>query len=188
LSARPSETVMTDTLTGMSSVADRLTADEYLSRDFPRGTQLIDGIVVLNEPRLRHQRACAVLLIALDAWVRERGHGEATLPLDVRLDDRNVFAPDVLWFAERPPADLAPGARPPDLAVEVSSPSTWRYDSGRKREVHMQHGVRELWLVDTDRRTVLVVTAAAERELGADQELTSELLAGFRLPIASIFG
>jgi Uma2 family endonuclease len=69
-----------------------------------------------------------------------------------------VYAPDVLWYrAERAPEidDKAPYTIP-DLAVEVRSPSTWRYDIGTKKSVYEREGLPELWLVDTDAGVLLV--------------------------------
>ena len=43
----------------MSTVVERLTADEYLARDDPRRTELIDGVVVVNEPGNLHQFVCS---------------------------------------------------------------------------------------------------------------------------------
>jgi hypothetical protein len=37
----------------------------------------------------------------------------------------------------------------PDLAVEVRSPSTWRYDVGKKKATYERGGLPELWPVDT---------------------------------------
>src|SRR5204862_272616 len=104
-----------------------------------------------------HQRVSALMWRALDEWTgTPDGHGDASLPINVPLDEANVLAPDVLWFAV--PLGLsmvnAPGA--PDIAVEVRSASTWRYDVGRKRDLYEIHGVRELWLADTASRTLLV--------------------------------
>ena len=42
----------------------------------------------------------------------------------------------------------------PDLVVEVLSPSTARYDRGRKRDVYEAHGVREYWIVSPGDRSV----------------------------------
>ncbi|MEA2218918.1 MAG: hypothetical protein QOJ35_1544, partial [Solirubrobacteraceae bacterium] len=79
---------------GMTSVAQRMTVAEYLETDFerPRWTNLIDGEVVVSQPTSRHQRVLRDLLFELTLWCRAAaGRGEATLPLDVELDDRNCF-------------------------------------------------------------------------------------------------
>jgi Uma2 family endonuclease len=178
----------------MSAVAERLTADEYLSREDPRRTELIDGIVLVNEPTRLHQYVCGEVFGALRDWVRGGGHGDVTFPLDVPLDARNVLAPDVLWFAEPLPIDAPRALRPPDLAVEVRSASTWAYDISRKRELYERHGVRELWLADTASGTMIMCARSRKdsgfdvvQELGAGKHLTSELLPGFRVAVADIF-
>lgn len=38
---------------------------------------------------------------------------------------------------------------PPQLAVEVRSESTWRFDVGPKKRVYEEAGLGEQWLVDT---------------------------------------
>lgn len=178
----------------MSAVAERLTSDTYLARDEPRRTELLDGLVLVNEPGLLHQYVCGEVFAALRAWARDEGRGHATLPLDVVLDGANVLAPDVLWFAESITLDAARAPRPPDLAVEVRSPSTWAQDIGRKRELYERHGVRELWLIDTASRSVLSYARSRPpgpfdlvEERGAGQDLTTALLPGFRLAVADAF-
>ncbi|MGI8750050.1 MAG: Uma2 family endonuclease, partial [Thermoleophilaceae bacterium] len=90
-------------------VAERMTAEEFLALPAPvrsQRRQLVDGEVVVNEPRPLHQRVLMDLAFALESWTREDpSRGEVTLPLDVRLDDRNVYAPDVLFYA----GDRGPG-------------------------------------------------------------------------------
>ncbi len=172
-----------------------ITADEYLAMDdLPRWAQLIAGEIVVHSPLPKHQYVCTQLLVALVNWSRaEPGRGMPILPLDVRMNERNVYAPDILWYAEgRGPR--RGGGRPsplPDIAVEVRSPSTWRYDVGVKRSVYEQRGLRELWLIDTRADTVLVFRrsrpdaasfdVALELEIG--EELTSPLLPGFALAL-----
>lgn len=85
-------------------VAQRMTAEEFLAHPEPEHgwpLNLVDGEVVMNEPTVRHGRPQLRILLALDAWVRaEQGRGEVGLPRDIQLDDRNVFKPDVIWYAE----------------------------------------------------------------------------------------
>jgi Uma2 family endonuclease len=171
----------------MSTLAERMTADEYLDLEDPRRTELIDGIVVVSEPAVLHQHVFMLLLVALLDWTREAsGRGFLSPPLNVPLDRYNVLAPDLLWFAEDVPLTAVNAPRVPDLAVEVRSPSSWRYDIGRKRDLYEQHGVRELWLADTASRTMLVYRRAEREpgfavtlELAATERLTSPLLPGF---------
>jgi Uma2 family endonuclease len=178
----------------MAGVAERLTAHEYLAREDPRRTELIDGVVVVTEPRVLHQRICGRIYRALAAWSETaQGRGEASLPLNVVLDDANVLAPDVLWFADELPLDALNAPRVPDLVVEVRSPSTWRYDVGRKRELYECHGVTELWLADTAARTMLVYRRSPAAsvfdvalELAAGETLESPLLPGLSLRVGDL--
>ena len=110
----------------------------------------------------------------------QHGHGEASWPLDVRLDDGTVLAPDVLWFAEPLPADATRAPRLPELAVEVRSGATWVYDIGPKRARYERDGLGELWLADTASRTLLVYRRSrpdagfdVALELGAGETLAS---------------
>jgi Uma2 family endonuclease len=117
----------------------RLTAGEYFALDLPeRHTQLINGEIVVNEPSIRHSRILLELVSQLRAWCgADPGRGEAGISVDVHLDDLNVYAPDVWWVREEriPSRDALRIVGPPDLAVEVRSPSTWRYDVGTKKRV-----------------------------------------------------
>lgn len=182
-------------------VAEWMTADEYLrlpADGWPR-TQLVDGEVVLSQPDVTHQRVRDEIHFALTLWVRAAsGRGRAISPLDVRLNDFNVYAPDILWYRQsRVPDGDDPRPYPlPELAVEVRSPSTWRYDIGTKKRVYEERGLPELWLVDTAADIVLVFrrsTRQAARfdvslELTRDDALTSPQLQGFSLSVAELFG
>jgi Uma2 family endonuclease len=178
----------------MSTVVERLTADAYLERADPRRTELIDGVVVVNEPSILHQHVCGLIYEALAGWTRASvGHGTATLPINVPLDGGNVLAPDVLWFDGALPLSAVNAPRAPDLVAEVRSPGTWRYDIGRKRQLYERHGVRELWLADTSSRTMLVYRRGEPgrgfdlaRELTAVETLSSPLLPGFAVTVGEL--
>lgn len=183
------------------AVAQRMTAEEFIAAPVPqhgRPWNLIDGEVVMSDPTGVHGIAQSAIFVALTEWTRAKpGRGTVPWPWDVQLDSRNVYVPDVLWYREsRSPDRTAPPPYPlPDLAVEVRSPSTWRYDVGRKRATYEAKGVPELWLVDTHARTVLVYRRATPQEpifdialeLGEGNRLTSPLLADFALPVADLF-
>jgi Uma2 family endonuclease len=142
------------------TAAQRMTADEFLALEtHERWRELIDGEVVVNEPSWMHNRSQLRICVALEGWILGKPTRRAVgLPLDVALDERNVYAPDLLWYRDgRVPqlTDLSPYPIP-DLAVEIRSPSAWRYDIGVKKATYERHGVAELWLVETAAKVVLV--------------------------------
>ena len=176
----------------------RITADEYLAMEELEGrrTNLIDGEIVVNEPTRWHQDAVKEIVLALGMWEKAgTDRGLMSLPLDIKLDEFNVYGPDVLWYAQgHAPELMAPRPYPPpDLVVEVRSPSTWRHDIGPKKSGYGAAGVRELWFVDFT--SVLVFRRSAPKrpdfdvtlELTPQETLTSPLLPGFELPLADLY-
>ncbi len=182
----------------MALTSTRLTADEYFALPpNEQRTQLINGEIVVTEASLRHQRIAGEIYFQLTTWLRAHpGHGEAGFPVDVHLDDINVFAPDVWWVPEdaRPGRDAKRIIGPPALAVEVRSPSTWRFDVLKKR-TYERLGLAELWLVDTAADGMLVYrrssAGGAEFDVGleatAHEVLTTPLIPGFSIDLAGLF-
>ncbi len=178
----------------------QMTAAEFLAlpeRSTASRSELIDGELVMSEASWMHNGVQMAIAFALRDWARGGGRGSAGLPLDVQLDGRNVHAPDVVWYREgrAPQRDDLPPYAIPDLAVEVRSPSTWRYDIGRKKSNYEHYGVCELWLVDTAANVVDVFRRSTAKrgfdvclEFGAGDALTSPLLPGFELAVGEIFG
>jgi Uma2 family endonuclease len=181
------------------STATRMTADEYFAVSVEGDhTQLVDGVMIVDDPRLLHNASQVAILTALAKWTEAApGRGFVSTPSSIVVDEHNVFGPDVLWLAaEHVPDRLdMPIEGLPDLAVEVRSPSTWRYDVGKKRAAYERAGQPELWLVDTASRTVIVCRRSAkdapsfdiELELSEGDELTSPQLPGFSLPVERVF-
>jgi len=182
------------------AVAQRMTIAEYLEReDLPRWTNLIDGEVVVSQPTWQHQYVLRDLIFELTRWCRAAdGRGDTSLPIDVALDEHNCFGPDVLWYrAGRVPVNVTVRPQPlPDIAVEIRSPSTWRYDIGVKKTRYEQYGLPELWLVDTVADEVFVFRRSSPRatefdvslQLARGEALTSPQLPGFSLALDDLFG
>lgn len=183
----------------MATTRTRITAEEYfrISENDPQRTELVEGEIVLNHPRLWHSREQFVLAHALVDWERqEPGRPMAVGPTEVRLTDYDVYGPDAVVVEHSPElTDRETLARPPLIAVEIRSPSTWRYDVGRKKAVYEERGVPELWLVDGIAEAVLVFRRSSTAaptfdfalELERTETLESPLLPGFSLPLAELF-
>src|SRR5712691_9261435 len=115
--------------------------------------ELIDGeLIVTAAPSTRHQRTVAFLVTELVLYAREHGGEVFPAPTDVYFSHTNVVEPDVLFVrgdhAERVEKKFVRSA--PDVVVEVSSPSTRRFELVRKRELYERFGVPEYWYVDLD--------------------------------------
>jgi Uma2 family endonuclease len=81
-------------------------------------------------------------------------------------------------------------AGPPDLAVEVVSPTDGPADVREKVQWYLDDACPLLWLVDPQRRTATVYRpGVATRRLAEGHELDGEhILPGFRLPLADLWG
>lgn len=175
----------------------RITVDEFFALPGEqRHSQLIDGEIVVNQPSMRHQDLILWLATELELYRRANPHvGKVGLEADVPIGEDNVYVPDLWWSSpSRLPGPLRFEAMP-DLAVEVRSPSTWRFDVGTKRRGYEAAGLGELWLVDTERDTVVVHRRShadiaefdVTFEVAEGDALTTPLLPGFTLDVAELF-
>jgi Uma2 family endonuclease len=159
--------------------------------------ELIDGeLVVTPAPRVRHQSVVTRLAARLFAHAEQHGGEVFVAPLDVLFTDSDVVEPDVLYVApehvDRLEERFLRGA--PDIAVEVSSPSTRRLELVRKRELYERHGVAEYWYVDLDVDRVEIFRLDEHGRypspvlLGRGDLLTSPLLASLELTVDDLLG
>jgi Uma2 family endonuclease len=178
--------------------ATLLTADDYIATGDtrPRWTELINGEVIVNSPTFRHQAAVSYIHYRLMDWTLN-GPNRGTTPgqLDFKFDNGNVLAPDVTWISGEISLDAAVQNLSPDLAVEVRSPSTWRYDTTVKFRIYEAAGVAEVWLVDSASKSVLVYRRSTPTrpdfdialELSEGETLETPLLPDFSLNITALF-
>lgn len=181
------------------TTATRITAAQYdeLSVEGDR-KQLVDGQIVVSEPKFIHGILQFRLAVELGKWTESgERRGQASMPTNVFMDEYNVYGPDLLWFREeRIPEDLnAYPEHVPDLCVEIRSPSTWRFDVGAKKRVYEQGGLPELWLIDDVSDTVLAYrrsepgapTFDVALEYVRGDTLESPMLPGFALSLDELF-
>jgi Uma2 family endonuclease len=115
--------------------------------------EIINGeLYVAPAPLISHQRLVARIFRLLDEAATEANAGEVFLaPLDVRLSDYDVVQPDLLFVATDRLTicdDDRFVAGPPDIVVEIASPSTRVIDLVRKAALYARSGVAEYWTVD----------------------------------------
>jgi Uma2 family endonuclease len=178
----------------------RLTSADLLALPIDgKRHELIDGVHFVNpSPVPRHQLVLGNLYFAIRGFVEERDLGTVFFaPLDVVLSDFDLVEPDLLFISHQRRAILEKrfirGA--PDLAVEVTSPSTRRLDVVLKRRAYRKFGFAEYWIVDPEQETIDVFRGGGEwlepalrlsRAQGL-QMLTSPLFPGLALDLATVF-
>lgn len=120
--------------------------------------ELVDGhLLELEVPTKIHEWIVTILVTMLTNWALPRNAGVALVSgYKVRIrHDRGVM-PDVQFFRRggRPLPEQGLGRGAPDLAVEVVSPSSRRWDRVVKLEWYGTIGTNEYWIVDPQERTL----------------------------------
>ena len=180
----------------VTEVAARLTYEDYAKTPEDERYELINGeLIMVAAPNEPHQRISKRLEFPL-ILAERRGLGVVYYaPFDVVLSEYDVVQPDLL-FVLRENAHIITTANvqgPPDLVVEILSPSTARRDWNQKRDLYAKYGVKELWIADPDERVVWVMTLRdgmyeVMGRYGDTQTFSSPTLAGVAIDLREVFG
>jgi Uma2 family endonuclease len=183
----------------MSAVATKLiTAAEFVKLPNPADGsrhELVKGKIVTMPPaKGRHGIVCSRIDRKVGNFVDERRLGwVASNDTGVRLerDPDTMRAPDVaFWSIARQPAEPEDYFEiPPDLAVEVLSPDDRRTAVREKVREYISTGVRLVWVVDPETRTVMVY-AGTMRGVELDEADTidgGDVLPAFSCRVADFF-
>jgi Uma2 family endonuclease len=147
--------------------------------------ELIDGVLVEKAMGYSESLLATVLISVLWSHVRPRNLGLVTAPDGtVRLWAGRVRMPG----RRRPPQPIPNLA--PDLAVEILSRSNTVAEMRLKRQDYFAAGVRLVWEVDPEARTVSVYTAPANPTVLAETDTLDggAVLPGFTLALGELFG
>lgn len=146
----------------------RWTYAEYARLPESGGTRyevIGDELAVTPSPSSGHQRIATGLVVRMGSFAVEHGLGEVFVgPLDVLFGEGDYVQPDLLFVrADRLHVVSDRGVEgPPDLVVEIASPSTVARDRGVKLARYRHFGVPEYWIVDPEAETIDVWRADAE--------------------------
>ncbi len=179
----------------MPALARRWTREDIraLPEDGNRYELVAGELLVTPAPRMPHQDAVLALITVLAPFVRTHAIGHLVAsPADLEIRPGEWYQPDLFVVP------LNDGLRPrdwseirtPRLVIEVSSPSTARFDRVVKRPAFQDAGVEEFWIVDLDARLVerwrpedgrpeILVERLVWQPKGASQPLDIDLVAFF---------
>lgn len=175
-----------------------LTVEEFARRPDPGYPEdLVRGrIVPMPPPTRRHGEICSQTVYLYRRFLDDHDLGKILSNDAGVITERGpdtVRGADVAYYSyQRIPRGPLPndyGAEPPDLVVEVKSPSDRWPKVLIKVGEYLEAGVLAVVVLDDDSRTALLSMAnQPPRHLGPDDELTiPEILPGFAVPVRRFF-
>ncbi len=181
----------------MSIAHQPVTWRQFERMKFEHPTELVRGEISEQEmPTSQHGSVCLAIGSELRSWARSGGYGAAFSNDSHVLTERDpdtVRGPDCAFIRrERLPDGKLPAGVleiPVDLAVEVLSPTDRWTDVLDKVLEYLRSGVREVWVIDPQRRSVAVhLPDQSPMHFAESETLTRpELLPGFACPVAELF-
>jgi Uma2 family endonuclease len=182
-----------------TATSQLLTAEEYFQiPDAPDGSkqELVRGqVVTMSNPGWRHGEVQGNVYFAIKLFLKTNLIGRVAVESGVITDRKpdTVRGPDVSYYGkDRLPLDKELTGwhdQAPDLCVEVVSPSNTMKQLKTKAKEYLFAGVRLVWIVDPEDRTVTVIVDPLEsRTLEADATLDGrDVLPGFSCKVADLF-
>ncbi|MCI9144388.1 MAG: Uma2 family endonuclease [Lachnospiraceae bacterium] len=126
-----------------------------------RRAELIDGkMYMMAPPNTVHQRISYTLARKISDYIdRKNGNCEVFLaPFAVFLnqDNKNYVEPDISVICDKSKLTELGCNGAPDWVIEVTSPSNPQNDYGIKLFKYRTAGVREYWIVNPQKKSIMV--------------------------------
>lgn len=174
-----------------------LTYDDYcaLPNDGRRYEILEGEFSVTPAPLTWHQEVLRNLVRVLDRYLETHPIGKLLFaPVDVILSRTTVVQPDLV-FVRTANYHLVTARAiegPPDLVVEVLSPSTAETDRVTKAQIYVRSGVLYYWLVDPDGESLQAYERTGEGyqltvQASSGETFQHPLFPKLSIPLGSIF-
>lgn len=166
----------------------------YLHWQFKERVELIRGKIfkMSPAPNLYHQRISRNLSMKFGTLFPGPDCEVFYAPFDVRLPvanaqkDSTVVQPDLCVVCDKTKLDIHGCNGAPDLAVEILSPGNSRHEMGVKFKAYEQSGVKEYWMVDFERKLVLLYTLKKGVYIGLHPFTESDVIQSPLFPVLRI--
>ena len=174
------------------------TYTDFLEWDEDFRAELLDGEIVMMAPPLRvHQEVVTQLVLQIGNYLKGKKCKVYPAPFAVRLfphkdkSDDTVLEPDIVVVCDSEKLDDKGCNGPPDLVIEVISPSTAKYDRLWKFRKYQKAGVREYWIVDPEIKGVQVCILEKGRYVMSAYDETDKapvsVLEGCEIDLTGVF-
>ena len=155
--------------------------------------ELVDGEIIEKMPSFTPSRIAAWISFYISQYILQNHSGYVTGEAGgYIMSAGNVFNPDVGYISkERLPQEPEREAPvPPDLAVEVKSPTDSKRKLRQKAEKYLASGTRLVWLVFPDEGVVEVYEPESDVRTVSGAEVLDggRVLPGLTITVKQIFG
>lgn len=129
--------------------------------------ELIDGqMYMMAPPNLVHQKLVMELSAVIHQYIKSHGGNCEVFPAPFAVflneDDRNYVEPDISVICDKNKLTDKGCNGAPDWVIEITSPSNPQNDYGIKLFKYRNAGVREYWIVNPQKKTVMVYDFESE--------------------------
>ena len=137
------------------------TVEDYYALPDTRRVELIDGVIYdMASPTSIHQAIGGEVFTQLREYIKKNSGMCIPLysPIDVQLDcdNKTMVQRDMVIVCNRDKLRKKNVFGAPDFVVEILSRSTRKKDTVKKLQKYESAGVREYWVVDPDKKKVIV--------------------------------
>ena len=138
-----------------------ITLEQYEALPEDRRVEVFDGVVYdMASPSQIHQALSMELSNILYNYIKsKKGVCQVfTAPFDVKLSDKplTIVQPDIMVICDKDKLDGKRCNGAPDFIIEIVSPGNPSDDYIRKAFYYKSYGVREYWIVDPDKKSIIV--------------------------------
>ncbi len=169
---------------------------DYLELNDDKRYEVIKGrLYEMPAPHFEHQRVISKIILSVRNFSDRNNLGEVLpAPFDVILSEDIVVQPDIVFIYKDNLKNIKGGRLfgPPDLVVEVVSPTSYYRDRYEKFRIYEEAGIKEYWIVYPGEKAVEVwVLKEGKYELysiaSSEGKVKSKVLKGLEVELKEVF-
>lgn len=171
--------------------SETITLEEFMTHDYESYEYVKGELISMSIPTIEHGVISSNIVTLLNIHVRQHQLGRVCTAETTFKVGPSGRKPDVAFVSQaRIPENIRQASPvPPDLAIEVVSPTDVVYDVQEKAFEYLDAGTKMVWVIEPVSKTVTVYRSRNDiKILTSNQTLTGEeIVENFSCSVAEIF-